>query len=180
MIKYFCDVNKGFGYNFTGKLVVKAKPLPKNVVNLLDENADIIKSITGSKLASKNHSPSSSTDTSSDVALFYNSLKEEFDAAGDEWKDIIDEIWSFGPRNYGPNILVNKISSYNRCSIWNLTQDHGVPLENDVYKKFDNSIITGFQLATLSGPLCEEPVMGVCFIIKEWTYQHSSGSKVLL
>lgn len=29
-------------------------------------------------------------------------------------------------------------------------------------------MINGFQLATLSGPLCEEPMMGVCFILKKW------------
>lgn len=34
---------------------------------------------------------------------------------------------------------------------------------------FDNSVVSGFQLATLAGPLCEEPVMGVCFVIEEWS-----------
>ncbi|KYN37334.1 Elongation factor Tu GTP-binding domain-containing protein 1 [Trachymyrmex septentrionalis] len=34
--------------------------------------------------------------------------------------------------------------------------------------KYDNSIVNGFQLATLAGPLCEEPMMGVCFVLKKW------------
>lgn len=29
-----------------------------------------------------------------------------------------------------------------------------------------NSIILGFDLAVQSGPLCEEPMMGSCFIIE--------------
>jgi len=37
-----------------------------------------------------------------------------------------------------------------------------------VYFRYDNSIVNGFQLATLAGPLCEEPMMGVCFVLKKW------------
>lgn len=36
------------------------------------------------------------------------------------------------------------------------------------YWDYDNSVISGFQLATLAGPLCEEPLMGVCFVIENW------------
>ena len=28
--------------------------------------------------------------------------------------------------------------------------------------------MSGFQLASLSGPLCEEPLCGVCFIVEQW------------
>ena len=38
----------------------------------------------------------------------------------------------------------------------------------------DNSIISGFQLATIAGPMCEEPMMGVCFIVEHW--QREAGS----
>ena len=33
--------------------------------------------------------------------------------------------------------------------------------------EWSNSIINGFQLATLAGPLCEEPLMGVAYILEE-------------
>jgi ribosome assembly protein 1 len=33
-------------------------------------------------------------------------------------------------------------------------------------RDFETSIITGFQLATSAGPLCAEPVYGVCFFIE--------------
>lgn len=35
------------------------------------------------------------------------------------------------------------------------------------FGSYDNSILSGFQLATLAGPLCEEPLMGVCFIVED-------------
>jgi ribosome assembly protein 1 len=34
------------------------------------------------------------------------------------------------------------------------------------YRSYDNSILSGFELATLAGPLCEEPLIGVCFVIE--------------
>lgn len=43
-----------------------------------------------------------------------------------------------------------------------------------VIRDFDNSIVSGFQLATLSGPMCEEPLMGVCFSMERWDIQSSA------
>lgn len=37
----------------------------------------------------------------------------------------------------------------------------------DCYR-YDSNVVNGFQLATLAGPLCEESMMGVCFILKKW------------
>jgi len=34
-------------------------------------------------------------------------------------------------------------------------------------QELESSIVNGFQLAASSGPLCEEPMMGVCFIIDD-------------
>ena len=42
-------------------------------------------------------------------------------------------------------------------------------LSDESNRDYDNSIVSGFQLATLAGPLCEEPLMGVCFVIEKWT-----------
>lgn len=40
---------------------------------------------------------------------------------------------------------------------------------NDVLSKYENSFVNGFQIATVAGPLCEEPMMGVCFVVEDWT-----------
>ncbi|RHY84940.1 hypothetical protein DYB37_009546 [Aphanomyces astaci] len=39
--------------------------------------------------------------------------------------------------------------------------------DSDPRAKFESSLITGFQLATTSGPLCDEPVWGVAFVIED-------------
>lgn len=41
---------------------------------------------------------------------------------------------------------------------------------------FETSIHTGFQLATTAGPLCAEPMSGVCFFIQKMTFQDSIDS----
>ncbi|RHY38193.1 hypothetical protein DYB38_012516, partial [Aphanomyces astaci] len=39
--------------------------------------------------------------------------------------------------------------------------------DSDPRAKFESSLITGFQLATTSGPLCDEPVWGVAFVVED-------------
>ncbi|EGG17032.1 elongation factor Tu domain-containing protein [Cavenderia fasciculata] len=42
--------------------------------------------------------------------------------------------------------------------------------QEDKFRKIlelDNSIVSGFQLATYAGPLCEEPMMGVCLVVED-------------
>ncbi|KAJ3289374.1 Elongation factor-like GTPase 1 [Borealophlyctis nickersoniae] len=36
-------------------------------------------------------------------------------------------------------------------------------------RHYDSSIIAGFQVSTLVGPLCAEPMMGVCFVVEQVT-----------
>lgn len=78
-------------------------------------------------------------------------------------------LYSF---RFGPNILLNNIKDYSRPSVWQClswldrTDLDAAPVA--ALRDFDNSIVSGFQLATLSGPMCEEPLMGVCFSIERW------------
>ena len=95
-------------------------------------------------------------------------LKEEFDKAGPEWHGAEDKIWCFGPRRCGPNVLLNNVPGYCRPCVWQAIETK----EKTVCKlaELDNSMVTGFQVATLAGPLCEEPMHGVCFVVEDWWY----------
>ncbi|XP_037563174.1 elongation factor-like GTPase 1 isoform X2 [Dermacentor silvarum] len=44
------------------------------------------------------------------------------------------------------------------------------PLPNGVktLADYDHSFVSGFQMATLMGPLCQEPMMGVAFVVDKW------------
>ncbi|OBZ82122.1 Ribosome assembly protein 1 [Choanephora cucurbitarum] len=125
---------------------------------------------------------------------FEQQLRHEFVEAKKEggpfasmWDDIVDHIWAFGPRRIGSNLLVNRIPGYIRKPFFQIdskksTQvavDHAdevIKVEDDNDKSEDGNslsildvdfhIHTGFQLTTLTGPLCAEPMTGVCYIVQ--------------
>ena len=90
----------------------------------------------------------------------------------------MDRVWSFGPRSCGPNILLCNIPGYKRASIWAcLDRDNKAAThDTDIMREFDNCLVSGFQMATLSGPICEEQMHGVCFIVDEWQKQSQPDS----
>lgn len=69
-------------------------------------------------------------------------------------------IWAFGPENNGPNIL----------------QDDTLPSEINKkdLNKIRNSVVQGFQWATIGGPLCNEPIRNCRFKLLESEIDHES------
>lgn len=49
------------------------------------------------------------------------------------------------------------------------------PPDGKHLRDFDESIETGFQIATFQGPLCAEPVIGMAFILQELTIEESDN-----
>ena len=95
----------------------------------------------------------------------------------------INKIISFGPNKAHSNILINRVEQlYTKSSLF---YKYNQPKEEKTINKKSNKpnkdkytnddvnifneiisfIISGFHLACQAGPLCEEPMMGVCFII---------------
>ncbi|GFY45983.1 elongation factor-like GTPase 1 [Trichonephila inaurata madagascariensis] len=156
--------------NKLSSLKIRAKPLPPEVTKLLEENASFLK-ILDQIYYSRNNGESDDILThETKIALdkLKKSLDKHFIEAGDDWKEAVDQIWSFGPRRCGPNILLNRIPNYKRPSIWTTTS---IDFNSDSpHMNHDSTFISGFQLATLCGPLCDEPMMGVCFIVEDWSF----------
>ena len=112
-------------------------------------------------------------ETLQDLQKLKENLEKAFKSAGGrKWSAATNNIWAFGPRGNGPNLLLNRVNDYNRPSIWTSleAQENPIILKDFLgsYREFDHSLVSGFQLATLSGPLCEEPMHGVCFIVETW------------
>ncbi|XP_067873831.1 elongation factor-like GTPase 1 [Heterodontus francisci] len=152
--------------NKLSTLSVRAMPLPEPVTQLLEENSDLIRTIEQFNLSVKEGREALEINLTTLEAIqkFKQKLEENF--VGRKWRNAVNQISSFGPRRCGPNILLNRLESYHRPSMWQCLDQTSKNL--GTYKDFDNSIISGFQLATLSGPVCEEPLMGVCFILEKW------------
>uniref|UniRef100_A0A8C8SXS6 Elongation factor-like GTPase 1 n=1 Tax=Pelusios castaneus TaxID=367368 RepID=A0A8C8SXS6_9SAUR len=146
-------------------LSVRAMPLPEEVTRLLEENSDLIRTMEqfNSSLSEDKKMHEINQKTLGRIQEFKQKLEQNLQ--GRKWRNAVDQIWSFGPRKCGPNILLNKFEGYKK-SVWQCL-DKTIK-EVTKYRDFENSIVSGFQLATLSGPMCEEPLMGVCFIVEKW------------
>uniref|UniRef100_A0A8C4TEJ3 Elongation factor-like 1 n=2 Tax=Erpetoichthys calabaricus TaxID=27687 RepID=A0A8C4TEJ3_ERPCA len=145
---------------------VRAMPLPEGATRLLEQSTDLIRTMEMYNLSVKEGRNTLAISLKTLQAI--QDLKEAFKShlQGRKWRNAVDQIWSFGPRRYGPNILLNRIEDYKRPSVWQCLDK--AANDTAAYRDFDNSIVSGFQLATLSGPMCEEPLMGVCFIVEKW------------
>nr|XP_056721706.1 elongation factor-like GTPase 1 [Euleptes europaea] len=146
-------------------LSVRATPLPEEATRLLEENCDLIRTLeqfTTSLIEGKKNQEMNQK-TLDQIRELKQKLEQKLQ--GWKWRNAVDCIWSFGPRKCGPNILLNRFEGYER-SVWQCL-DKGAK-EASLYRDFDNSVVSGFQLATLSGPMCEEPLMGVCFSVEKW------------
>ena len=85
----------------------------------------------------------------------------------------MERVWAFGPHRCGPNLLVNNVPLYrnSRPSIWEPLFDEFAAVSictPAATREFDASVVNGFDLACTNGPLCGEPLVGVCFVVDEW------------
>lgn len=146
-------------------LSVRAVPLPEEVTRLLEENSDLIRTVEqlNTSLNEDKKTHEINQKTIDRIKEFKQKLEQNLQ--GRKWRNAVDNIWSFGPRKCGPNILLYNFEGYTK-PVWQCLGN--AVKETSKYRDFDNSIVSGFQLATLSGPMCEEPLMGVCFIVEKW------------
>ena len=162
---------------------VRAKALPPQVTDILENNQFLIKTLdqyVSAQIAEKTKSRSNQRSELKDavkeeIKEFREKLDKAFSDAGKKWRGFVDNIWAFGPRRVGPNLLINKVEGYDRISFWNCLDSENSSKKDSV-RDCDYSVIWGFQLATLTGPLCDEPLRGVCFIVEKWEILTDSQS----
>ncbi|KAG1663057.1 Elongation factor-like GTPase 1 [Nymphon striatum] len=151
------------------RMTITAKSLPKSVTELLEKNADLLKIHAQwlKQMALQEVTIDFNKQTEEDLNQLRNHLNEAFNSSGEEWINAATNVWSFGPRRFGPNVLLNRVKDYkNVCTWWDRRTMQTV--EGDLRQTYNDSFVNGFLMATMAGPLCEEPMMGVCFVVEEW------------
>jgi ribosome assembly protein 1 len=139
------------------RFVIRAAPLPQDFTKLLETNHYLLRALaSGAELTSRTLEEIAALRTSLEAAA-----KEEEQLSG-----CVERILSFGPKRAGSNILVNSVAGLHVATAW--SQDR---VREDGRADYLSSVLNGFQLAALAGPICEEPMMGVAFFIEEWTLQ---------
>jgi len=155
--------------NKQSRMTLQAFPLPTNLTNLLEQNSELLKALD------RDRSGSSGSLLSSRTMEQINDLRQQISALLDcdpDLRGLGDSIWCVGPRRCGPNILINCVENYSRGSLWSPQPDR-----SDSRSELDSSVVNGFQLATLAGPLCEESLMGVAMVVREWEVSREGVDK---
>jgi ribosome assembly protein 1 len=94
------------------------------------------------------------------------------------WKEVVDNICSFGPRRIGPNILIDATSD-GICGKFLQEELDNATTTNEADKHSStlaDNVAYAFQLATYQGPMCNEPMQGVAVIL-ESLHIHSDSSQ---
>lgn len=174
--------------NKQSKIKITAKPLPREITDLLEKSTDLLKAISQHIKTLQGISKNDNTENKSEklqvngkryqlsermlklIEIFKSDLEAIVSKLGAEWSDLIEQIWSVGPRNCGPNLLLNQTADYRTKYL-----HHEKDIKDDLRLEYESSFVNGFQLATLAGPLCKEPMMGVAFCVEEWTLDKDSA-----
>lgn len=150
---------------------VLALPMSSNVLQLIEKYSDIFKMLAN--LSSKTNSYSTT------CLQLIQKIRLQLTKAFDELKckdiidmtsaDLIQRIWCFGSRKHCTNILFN-LTDYEQPNIWSILDNEPIAEKSnsDIRHNCNSAFINGFDLVTSSGPLCEEPMHGVCFFVLEW------------
>lgn len=177
--------------NKQSKMKIRARPLPNEITDLLDKSTDLLKAISkhiktlqgiirndkveieleGLNLNGSKHQLSDRMLKL--IQAFKDELNNICSKLSPEWKNVADQIWSVGPRNCGPNLLLNQTPDYRTKYL-----NHDEVMKEDPRFEYEGSFVNGFQLASLAGPLCEEPMMGVAFCVEEWTLEQNEADDV--
>ncbi|KAL5710905.1 hypothetical protein ACHQM5_021414 [Ranunculus cassubicifolius] len=162
------------------KVRVHVMKLPPALTNVIEESSDLLGAITEGKLV----------DDSAIQVLknrLVDSIESEIEAGMSRnlWLQCLERIWALGSRHIGPNILLvpddkgkNSNGSFlirghshvsERLGFVDFKKNEDLSETNPLHmeaESLQNSVVSGFQLATAAGPLCEEPMWGLAFLVE--------------
>lgn len=133
------------------KLTYSIKPLPEAVTSFLSNNRTSIHAIMNRLNQREGLDEDVALTQGMDVAEFRNRLNSTF---GESWQGVTDKIVSFGPKRVGPNVM------------FDLSGNLKLVFSEEANSfEYQDSLLNGFQLAMLEGPLAAEPLQGVAVMI---------------
>ncbi|OVA03255.1 Translation elongation factor EFG [Macleaya cordata] len=124
--------------------------------------------------------------------------KDKADKCRSLWLQVLQRIWAIGPRQVGPNILLVPDSkggngdgsilirgSSHVSERLGFVDEKTSAIENSLEtssllcteaESLESSVLSGFQLATAAGPLCDEPMWGLAFLVEAYIIPVESQS----
>ncbi|PCH40159.1 nucleoside triphosphate hydrolase protein [Wolfiporia cocos MD-104 SS10] len=167
------------------KFTVRARPLPKKLSEFLQENLATLKRMEHEQGTNRAEEESleeeeEDYDVQGEIIKkpsirpeeFWKALHEACRSVGSEWTDIAEKIWAFGPQRVGSCLLIDARpdtppASLKRRHERNKAGESESTKDKEPFlRDLDNHLEAGFQLATLQGPLCAEPVEGLAYFVE--------------
>ena len=128
-----------------------------------------------------------------DILLMTETDKDRAEKCRAKWLKLLKKIWALGPRQIGPNILFTPDFKRKGVDSFVLIRgsshvsqrlgfvddsidgDKAAETSSEVTQTLsmeaehlESSVVTGFQLATAAGPLCDEPMWGLAFVVEAY------------
>lgn len=114
---------------------IRAVPLPESITNFLIANLPTLKKLQRDRrLGAKQVLDTDSVDdirpegvdASLEVSVeeFWGKLEELCTVAGKEWIGVAEQVWAFGPRRIGPNLLIDRTADSKRSLVFSCIQCH--------------------------------------------------------
>lgn len=172
---------------------IKAIPLPQELVRVLLDKETLIKRIThrskeveGETEETEAEHANSETKSVNDGEVdeeeeLLATIREAFSKSDELTAEDCTKICSFGPRRCGSNILISRVNGLEHLSLFRTATPPTTETDaakRALYRSIGTSIVSGFQLACSAGPLCDEPLTGVCFLLSRLLvrpYDSSNG-----
>ncbi|KAI0916977.1 hypothetical protein AcW1_007709 [Taiwanofungus camphoratus] len=169
------------------KFAIRASPLPKALSEFLQDNLATLKRMGAVQSTSDRSTRSDMDGLEEDEEFdvqgeiirkpsvkpdeFWKALEGECKAVGGEWTNVANRIWAFGPQRAGGCVLIDsRADSATNSLKQRLHQNNKVDKftkdKEPLMRDLDNQLEAGFQLATLQGPLCSEPVEGLAYFVE--------------
>lgn len=116
----------------------------EDVIKFLEENQSLIK-IMGQILKFQCKGREGVEEIQQIVVVVINEFKIQFikvfKDSGKMWIGVENQMWLFGLKRVGSNILFNRVNQYDRFNVWNCVEIKQQELKQ---RQYDNSIISGF------------------------------------
>ncbi|XP_004308232.1 PREDICTED: elongation factor Tu GTP-binding domain-containing protein 1 [Fragaria vesca subsp. vesca] len=129
----------------------------------------------------------------SDILSSGETDKDRAEKCKVQWQKLLKRIWALGPWHIGPNILLTpeikgkgtdssvlirgsfhvseKLGFVDASENENAAAETSSEVTEALYaeaERLQSSVLSGFQLATAAGPLCDEPMWGLAFVVEAY------------
>ena len=120
-----------------------------------------------------------------EAILFRDSLLAALSEGGPQFSEdrgaFLKRVVAFGPRGVGSNVLARhsrmSVSVNGETPSSSTDESAAMPtdFDGDLWRQVEGAIAAGFQLASAAGPLAEEPMHGICFLVESVKIQQGEG-----